>query len=134
MAPLDEVLGIFEGQAERLIWLPPITLGYIYTLSGNRLDFWLAVASVGGVVLMFDMLSDLSQYKHPQRHIRTYVYLRYSDSAIWKKLTRILVVVAYVIVAVLAGFNLWVYFDHSDLIIVSLSGIWWGILVTLLVK
>lgn len=56
MAPIATAIETFEGEAKRILWPPPITLGYIFTLSGYIVHFALAVAAIGGARLFVDIL------------------------------------------------------------------------------
>lgn len=54
MSTHNAALGLFEGQAERSYWLPPITIGYIYTLTGDPVHLAISAVSLAGAKYMYD--------------------------------------------------------------------------------
>ena len=77
---IDIVVETFEDNAKRILWLPSITLGYIYTLSGDFFQFALAVTAIGGARLFrFLMNSDFgseicvwSNYEWTREHFSNF--------------------------------------------------------------
>lgn len=128
---IDIVVETFEDNAKRILWLPSITLGYIYTLSGDFFQFALAVTAIGGARLFrFLMNSDFgseicvwSNYEWIREH--------FSNFQIWP-LTGI--AVFYLFAGVYAPIQLYRHFTHHDIVLVGLAGVWCGIFIVILIN
>ena len=130
MDPLEQIISAFEGDAERLVWLPCLTLGYIYTLSGYLPDFALAVLSVAGARIFMDIFGSDEILNSETRGGAT------EDLGNWILPTngRFKAVIgtalfAYAIALVWGLIRLGTFFTSSNIILVGLAGIYWGSLV-----
>lgn len=135
MAPLDSAVEMFEGKSSRILWLPSITLAYIFTLSGSIGDFALAVVSIGGARFYSDLAhrdsdnktedddvidaSDILELAHNMSAIRTFIMA--------------IVSAIYVFSIFYSSFRLYQHFTHTDIVIVSLAGVYWGILIVIVI-
>jgi len=136
MAPVDTVLETFEGEGERILWLPSITLGYIFTLTGYWIHFFLAVASIGGARFFIDIIGwvdNLSDETENLQLSKTMInYMR--GFPLWKFIILFAFVLLYLLSVIYGAWELYVHFNHEDPILVGLSAIYWGILVIVLLN
>lgn len=51
----------FGADREQIIWYPPVTLGYLHTLTGSEIQFYLALASIGGAMILWDLQHSLRE-------------------------------------------------------------------------
>lgn len=126
--PLASAVEMFESDSERLLWLPTVTLGYVYTLSGAPLHFILAVVSVGGARLFGDIInSELVEHTSdgPKFRDDTFELLR-SSYPLGKSWLFAIVGLGYVSSAFVAMYALIQFFNHSNLIVVALAMVWTG--------
>lgn len=136
MAPVGEAIELFEGKARRILWLPPITLGYIFTLSGVWHHFALAAGSIGGAKLFSDiaksgMLTDEGGKFGGFETGEEVVQERFSNLDIWRMFV---LVVVYFSAMALGWIELYAFFDHTNPILVAISGIYWGGLLVVILK
>lgn len=130
MAPLQPVVDLLEGESNRLIWLPPITLGYLFTVTGETVDFVLVVGAIGGSRLLMDLLDSDFVDSEENLQIRDDP-LQWVNSHVPKRRGAVLLV----LYAGCVGRSIWqlyFYFDHRDPIIVALAAIYWGATVIVL--
>lgn len=126
--PLDSAVEMFEDESERLLWLPAVTLGYIYTLSGAPLQFVLAVLGIGGARLFGDIInSELVEQTSagPKFRDDTVEVLR-SSYPLGKSWLLAIVGLGYIASAIIAVYALIQFFDHTNLILVALAATWAG--------
>jgi len=128
---INTALETFENKdnAERILWLPSLTLGYIYTLTGTILQFALAVAAIGGAALFSSLIeSDFVIDSEGEMTIRSdaYQWLR-MQFPLWKAWLILAFAIVYFVAVVCAPYQLALHFTHQDIVIVGLSGIWWGV-------
>ena len=126
---LDAAIETFEGKNKRILYLPAITLGYIFTISGTLSHFGLAVASIGGARFFSDLMSS-DIYREGEDQLRDDVFSwlgsKLSTYQMW---LYAIVSILYAIALVFALWQLFQYFDHSDPVLVGLAGIYWGVLI-----
>lgn len=128
MHPLAAAVDMFEGESERLLWLPALTVGYVYTLSGEPAYFALAVIGVGGAKLFSDIIdSDLVEQTPdgPVLHDGAFKMIR-SSYPLGKTWLFALVGLTYIASALVGVYGLYAFFDHSNLILVALAVVWGG--------
>lgn len=126
--PLASAVEMFESESERLLWLPSITLGYVYSLSGNPTQFVLAVISIGGARLFGDIIkSELVEQtpNGPKFREDTFEMLR-NNYPLGKSWLFAIIGLGYVASAIVAIDVLIRFFVHSNLILVALAAIWAG--------
>lgn len=126
--PLASAVEMFEGESERLLWLPAITLGYVFTQSGAPVHFILAVVGIGGARLFGDIInSELVEQTPdgPKFRDDTFELLR-SSYPLGKSWLFAIVGLGYVASALVAVYGLIQFFNHSNLIIVALAATWAG--------
>ncbi|WP_340099471.1 hypothetical protein [Salinibaculum salinum] len=132
MAPVGDVLSVFEGESRRIIWLPPVTLGYIYTLSGSYLDFWLAVGAIAGARYFYDILEMAENRLTTGEDENKTGKDEWADisSDILGSLTglKMLAILVYCAAFVLSIVQMYNFFSHEQPILVGLAGIYWGVL------
>lgn len=136
MAPINPVLETFEGKAKRTLWLPPITLGYIFTLSGSSTDFWLTVVAIGGARLFIDITdSDLVVESENGERVRPDA-MQWFQSNFSNVNTGLygIVAVLYACAVPYGLLRLHHYFTHEDPVLVGLAAIYWGILVVVVMN
>jgi len=128
---IDATINTFENNGERILWLPSVTLGYIYTLSGDIFQFAMAVAAIGGAQL-FRFL--IESGFNPDQSLWTngeWLRKRFSNFQTWP-LAGIAVIYPG---AVLYGlFQLYQYFTYQDIALVGLAGVWCGVFIVILVN
>lgn len=127
MTAVDGVIETFEGvESRRIVWLPTITLGYIYTLSGYLGDFALAVAAIGGARFITDLIrtevfDDDDSFDERKEQVKS----KMSTVAVgWVAM----LLAVYVYAVVWSILQLHAYFTYTDLILVGLAGVYWGTL------
>lgn len=118
---------------ERIVWLPTITLGYIYTLSGALADFALAVIAIGAARFFVDLIQAEAEVNELAEGWQDVMTGR-SDSnsstlMIW---FFGLLIASYALAAGRSVWRLYAYFTHTDLILVGIAAIHWGIFIVLL--
>jgi len=133
---IDTALETFEDNATRILWLPSITLGYIYTLSGAILQFALAVAAIGGAALFSSLIeSDFVTDSEEEMVVRPtpfeWVRKQFSN---WKTWLLAGFSIVYLVAVMYAPYQLYQHFTHQNIVLVGLAGVWWGILTVLLVN
>lgn len=135
---INTALETFEDNdnAERILWLPSLTLGYIYTLTGATPQFVLAVAAIGGAALFSSLIeSDFVIDSEGEMAIRSdpFEWVR-MQFPIWKAGLFSGFAIVYLVAVVYAPYQLVLHFTHQDIVIVGLSGIWWGVLIVVLIN
>lgn len=129
MSVAGDVIEVFEGQAKRIFWMPAITLGYIYTLTGNWIQFALAVVSIAAAKYFVDI----------NRKRESYEYL--SDELVIQKIFNLIAnhyskrklvltlgfVLFYAISLVYSLALLFEHFNHNDPVLVGLSAVYLAI-------
>lgn len=130
MSLLGDTIDVFEGNAKRILWLPPLTLGYTFTLSGIWFEFVIAVAAIGGARMFSDLFQRTSKAGKDETILTIVTSVKEQCSTL-RILYLDLIGILYVIAAVYGGWNLYRYFDHSDPIIVTLSGVYLGVIVVI---
>ena len=128
---IDAAVKTFEDNSERILWLPSITLAYIFTLSGDNFQFALAVAAIGGAQLFrFLMESEFN----PDQDVWTnneWIREHFSNLQTWPLAG---IAVLYVIAVLYSLFQLYQHFTHQDIVLVGLAGVWCGIIIVILVN
>lgn len=126
MSAVDSVLGMFEGDAKRMLWLPVITLGYLFTLNGSPIEFWFGVTSIGGARLFGDLFdSDVADADASQRMKILFEHYRQCHwISVW---TLAAVMIVYGASVVISIFDLYSAFQPKNIVLVGLSGVWLGI-------
>lgn len=133
---INTALETFEDNAKRILWLPSITLGYTYTLSGVILQFALAVAAIGGAALFRSLIeSDFVTDSEGEMAIRSapFEWIR-KQFPNWKTWLFAGFSLVYLVAVVYAPYQLYQHFTHQNVVLVGLAGVWWGILTVLLVN
>lgn len=135
----DGALGLFEGQAERVYWVPPLTLGYIYTITGDIFHFILTIIALAGGKYLYDVykwrkdqnsedgenqIIKILDIEVPKIWFFEFIKMVLEDYGAIRKLLTLALVVSW-------GISLWYsisllfqYFDHSDLVLVGLGAIY----------
>ena len=128
---IGTAIDTFEDNAKRILWLPSITLGYIYTHSGDLFHFALAVIAIGGARLFRFLIE--SEFTSKRGTLSSVGWLRekFSNLQSWPLAG---VALFYFITMVYAPIQLYQYFTHQDIVLVGLAGIWCGVLIVILVN
>lgn len=136
MAPVMDAIEVFEGEGGKLLWLPPITMGYIFTLSGDILDFGLAVAAVGGARFLHDALESEFYERMTVDDGGLLEATRWMGRGVgrFKVWSLNVVTVLYLVAVFWSIWNLYLFFTPTDLVVVTLSGMYWGVLVIILTR
>lgn len=126
--PLASAVEMFEDESERLLWLPAITLGYIYTLSGTQTQFVLAVIGIGGARLFGDIIdSELVEQTPNGPKFRDDTFeLVQKKYPLGKSWLFAIVGLGYVASVIVAVDSLIRFFVHSNLILVAIAATWAG--------
>lgn len=121
--PLAPAVEMFEEESERLLWLPAVTLGYVYTLSGTPLHFTLAIVGIGGARLFGDIIdSELVEQTPAGPTFRDDAFkLLQNNYPVGKSWLFAIVGLGYIASAFVAVRALVQFFNHSDLIVVALA-------------
>jgi len=131
---LGESLDLLDGENNRLLYLPAITLGYLFTLTGSSYDFALAVVLVAGGRALSDIVEKLQSVEEDGD-------LENLPADAWEYADEIsLVFIAYLAVIFLlyvfglvwGWYLLYKLFDHSDLVIVGISIGYCGVILIVL--
>jgi hypothetical protein len=128
---IDTVVGAFEDNSERILWLPSITLAYLFTLSGDRFHFVMAIASIGGAQ-WFRLLVD-SDFASV-RNLRSAVVWFMENFHFLKTMPLAVLSIFYATSVIYAPIKLYQYFTHQDLVLVGLGATWCGIAIVVLVN
>lgn len=128
---VDTAIETFEENTRRILWLPSITLGYIYTYSGDIFHFALAIIAIGGTQLFRFLIESEFTSKEDSFSSITWLYESFSNIQSWPLAG---VALLYFISMIYAPIKLYQYFTHQDIILVGLAGIWCGVLVVVLVN
>jgi hypothetical protein len=128
MHPFALVIEQFEGERRNLQWLTPITMGYIYTITGVWWQFVLTIVAIGGARFATDL------GKEVRNGDRTYTELIKSGTEVPIVGGVVLIILGtpYAISMVSAPYLLYQHFDHTNLILVGLAAIYWGVAIILL--
>lgn len=133
---LDSTIELFEGESERLLWLPAITLGYIYTLSGTSADFWLAVAAVVGARFIHDLIDSWlveDDNGGPRLRDDATASFQAGNSRLKNSVLAGLAVV-YSFAIVYGAYRIYQFFTYTDPVLVGLAGIYWATTIIVLVN
>ncbi|WP_152418726.1 MULTISPECIES: hypothetical protein [Halorubrum] len=128
---IDTVVRTFEGENKRILWLPSITLAYLFTLSGDKFQFVAAVIATGGAQWFRILINPEFTSRGSLPSAVGWLNKNYSFGEM-----SILSVLS-VIYAGIAGYAIWKlyrYFTHQDLVLVGLGVIWCGIGIVVLVN
>lgn len=128
---IDTVVGTFENNSERILWLPSITLVYLFTLSGDAFQFVTGVAAIGGAqwfrLLMNSDFTSGQRVQAPRKWFRE--NYSYSKIMLLAGLSMI-----YAAATIYALWKLYHHFTHQDLVLVGLGAVWCGIAMVVLVN
>lgn len=123
MSVTGEAADILEGEADRLLWFPVVTLGYIFTLSGNGIDFALAVGAVAGVRFLQGLMESLEMEQANGIPDLIASIFNWGGKVLAGR-----ALIIYPIVVAIYGTSIgWsvvrlhAYFTHTDIVIVGLS-------------
>lgn len=135
MSLIRDTAETFEGEAKRIVWLPSITLAYIFTLSGFQVDFLLAVVGIVGGRFFFDLVSILEEISEgeEERSVRPIRSIR-KNSSNTMIVGALLIIGGYGISIVYGLFRLFIYFTHEDVVLVGLAVVYWGILLIVFIN
>lgn len=131
MTNVSIAINMFAGvKTERMVWLPTITLGYIYTLSGSLSDFALGVTAIGGARFCLALIqSEEFDNKNAVRDMQVLV----SDLSTLTLLLYASLMALYALATVRGIYQLYIYFTHTDLILVGFAGVYWGALILVVI-
>lgn len=128
---IDTVVGAFEDDSERILWLPSVTLAYLFTLSGDTFHFVMAIASIGGAQ-WFRLLAD-SDFASVQ-NLRSPVIWFIENFHFSKIMPLAVLSIFYATSVIYAPVKLYQYFTHQDIVLVGLAATWCGIAIVVLVN
>lgn len=134
MSLLGGAAETFEDQGERIFWLPALTLGYLYTLSGAWIDFILAVVALVGGMYLIQVVETVDEESDgtPRDDI---IYL--SKLANQSRKARIVFIshtLGYALTAIYSVWRLQLYFHHEDLVLVGLAIAYLGIILIIVLN
>lgn len=127
MDQFSEGIKLFEGESQHLQWLTPITMGYLYTLTGVWWHFALTIFAIGGARFSSDLA------KRVRNDNSTYAELIQNGFEVSPVRGVFLIVLGApcVLAIFYAPYLLYVEFSHTDIILVSLAAVYFGILIIL---
>lgn len=118
---IGESLNLLEGENDRLLYLPAITLGYLFTITGSSVDFALAVVLVAGGRALSDIVGRFEDRDGELEGLPTEVW-RYVEDKHQGFVTLLgLILLLYGVGTVKGWYLLYKLFDHTDLVIVGIS-------------
>ena len=121
----------FEDNAERILWLPTLTLGYTYSLSGEIFQFALAITAIGGAqIIRFLMKSDFDL----ERGLGSNNKWTSEQFSNWQTWPLAGILIFYLAAVMYAPIQLYLIFTHQDIVLIGLAGVWCGILIVILVN
>lgn len=129
MVGFYEAMQIFEDEAQRLVWLPSISLGYVYTLRGEPLQFVLAVAAL----VRDKHINNLIDWHRTQVYTRDdsfagrYARLIQNEFPQRKQWSTAIISVAHLFTMFYAPYLIWLHFSHSDIVLVALGILYSGL-------
>lgn len=59
MVSIEALIEVLLDDRKNLVWLPVLTLGYIFTISSELLHFGMGVAAIGGATVFYDMATEV---------------------------------------------------------------------------
>lgn len=120
MSLLGETIETFEGEGERIFWVPAITLGYVFYLTGSRLDLVVAILAVTGgeyYISLFEAVETVESVKEEQA---IFSIIRGQANSIFGKIVLYGVVGGYSVAVIYGLRQLWLLFSHKDIVLVGL--------------
>lgn len=135
MSALDDVISVLEGEARRVIWLPPFALGYVYTITGVWYQFGLAILALGGARIFSDLVDwvESEEYVDNGSFVKQY-WNKVDQYPRGKKWLSGLLSAAYFFTIFYSIVLLIQEFRHQDPILVGLLGIYGGLAVIVLLN
>lgn len=123
MAPVDSIIETAQGESSiDIYWLPGLTLGYIYYLSGVRMDFILAVLALLGARHFHDLSENLRDEQGDLDLEKTDRIFNFSSrGAIVSSIFLGSIKIIFVFTVYASLERLSEVFTHQDLILVGLS-------------
>jgi len=118
---LESALKLFEGEGNRLLWLPAVTLGYLFTITGSAVDFVLAAVLIVGARAFSDIADEIDERDADHDDLPTVVPEVLGEKFGDKIWGFSIIAVPYVGGTVRGWYLLYDLFDHTDLVIVGLS-------------
>jgi len=118
---IEASLDLLEGENDRLLYLPAITLAYLFTITGTSYDFALAIALVAGGRALSDIVTHFedrdAELKGLPNDVSELVEKELDDSVV----TLSLILLLYAVGTLRGWYLLYKLFDHTDIVIVGLS-------------
>jgi hypothetical protein len=115
---------MLEEDSGRMVWVPAISTGYIFTLSGFIPDFIVAVMSIVGARL-FLVSKESGLFRHSDEGIgfANSAYGRVQHHfPLWRSLSIGVVALLYLVAWLYVPFRLAEYFEYRDPVLVAISG------------
>lgn len=129
--PVDTVITTFESNSQRIVWLPSVTLAYLFTITGNISQFMLAVAAIGGAQWFIILINtDFDSNENAELSV-SWIQGNFSR-LVTTPLAILSAVYAFAVVYALR--ELYKQFRHEDIVLVGLGIIWCGIAIVILVN
>ena len=128
---IDTVARTFEDKNKRILWLPSITLGYLYTLTGDVYQLVLAIVAIGGTQFFKQsMVADVDLGDDTLSNVQ---WFRDNFSVI-KLIPTFPFALSYPMITGYSVFILYRHFTHQDMIVVGLGLIWSGVTMVVFVN
>lgn len=127
MVDTTPVLEMFEKKFQRILWLPALTLGYIYHLSGAWPDFGLAVAAIVGGRYFINLIDSWVVEDENLRLNNDATAIFRTGNSVLTNTTLAVVNVLYVVAAVYGAYRLEQVFTHTDPVLVGLGVVYWSV-------
>ncbi len=118
---LKASLELLEGKANRLLWVPSIALGYMFTITASPIDFALSAYLILGARVLNDIMERIDEEEIETQQLPVAVPNLVRENFRWGGIGLSVVVLPYLVGVVRGWYLLYIHFEHTDLIIVAIS-------------
>ncbi|MCG1001897.1 MULTISPECIES: hypothetical protein [Halobacterium] len=130
---LSQVVRTFGEERGQIIWFPPIVLGYLHTLTGSDIQFYLSLASIAGSMILWDLQHSVfsgDDIRQTEDVVPLDVGRKVVPESFWRKWTAALTLLVWCIALGFAVLGIKAEYTHSDLLLVAMALVGLGSLVT----
>jgi len=118
---LEPALKLFKGEGHRILWMPPVTLGYLFTKTGSLSELIMASVLIAAARVFSDIGEEIEEKVSGDDDGSTVtetVLKEKFGSDVWKFE---ILLIPYIVGTLNGWYLLIEFFDQNDLVIVALS-------------
>lgn len=123
MHPLRLLIDVFEGESRYLQWLTPLTMGYLFTLTGVWWHFALTIFAIAGARFSTDLGKTV---RDSDRSYRDLIASGFDVSPL-RGIILIVFGAPYAISLFYAPYLIYSKFVHTNIVLVVLAAVYLGI-------